>query len=114
MTVPATSRRAGPFTGNGVTLTFPFSFKVFSAADIRVDLATAAGVASVGVLNTDYTVSVNVDQTTTPGGTVSYAVAGVVTALPTGYTLAITGSRAYSQTTTLPTGGAYQASVVCE
>ena len=112
MTVPATSRRAGPYTGNGVTLTFPFSFKVFSAADIRVDLATAAGVASVGVLNTDYTVSVNVDQTTTPGGTVSYAVAGVVTALPTGYTLAITGSRAYSQTTTLPTGGAYQASVV--
>ena len=112
MTVPATARRAGPFTGNGVTLTFPFTFKVFSAADIRVDIATASGVTSVGVLNDTFTATINPDQTTTPGGTVSYAVSGVATALPTGYTLAVTGARALAQTVTLPTGGAYQAATV--
>ena len=38
MTVPATTRRAGPFNGNGVTTAYPFTFKVFEKADVAVTL----------------------------------------------------------------------------
>ena len=45
MTVSASTRKAGPFTGNGVQTVFPFTFKVFTEVDIRVVLlVTATGV----------------------------------------------------------------------
>lgn len=34
MTINSTIRLAGPFIGNGVTQSFPFTFKVFAAADL--------------------------------------------------------------------------------
>ena len=45
MTISSTTRIAGPFTGNGVTTVFPFTFKVFANIDLRVaKLNTASNV----------------------------------------------------------------------
>ncbi len=112
MTVPNTPRRAGPFTGTGALVSYPFTFRVFAAADIAVTTADTDDVETVGVLNSNFLVEVNVDQDTDPGGSVQYAVGGVATALPTGYTLAITGNRDYSQEADLPQGGAFNARAV--
>jgi len=104
MTVSATTRKAGPFSGNGSTTVFPFVFKVFTSSDITVVRADASGVETTLVLNSDYSVSLNSDQTASPGGNVTLS-----SALATGYSLSITGNLAYSQATQLPTGGAYNA-----
>ena len=101
MTVPATARRAGPYTGTGSQTAFPFTFRVFSSTDVRVTLASA-GVEAVLTPSTQYTVAINPDQDTTPGGTVN-----VATAPATGQTLAIVGGTAYDQTLDLPAGGNY-------
>ena len=42
MTAPATTRRAGPFNGNGATTSFPFTFKVFATSDIQVIKTSAS------------------------------------------------------------------------
>lgn len=101
MTVPSTTRRAGPYTGTGSQTAFPFSFRVFGSGDVRVTLA-AAGVEVIQTPGVHYTVSINTDQDTTPGGTVNMAVAP--TALQA---LAITGGTPFDQTLDLPAGGAY-------
>lgn len=98
MTLPATTRRAGPFSGNGVTTAFPFTFKVFAASDIQV-VKAVSGVQSTLVLGSDYTVTLNGDQDANPGGTVTY------TSLASGQTLSIAGALAYDQTLDLPSGG---------
>lgn len=82
MTVSSTPRRAGPFLGNDVTASFPFTFKVFSAAEVQVTLKNAAGVESV--LTSGFTVTLNADQDNEPGGSVGYPLA-------TGESLTITG-----------------------
>lgn len=71
MTISSNSRIAGPFTGNGSTTTFPFSFKVFSESDLYVvtrDPDTSTEI--VLALTTDYSVSINASQDSTPGGSV--------------------------------------------
>lgn len=103
MTVPSTTRKAGPFNGNGSTTTFAFSFKVFAASDIKVTIADNLGAETVLVLNSHYSVSLNANQDTSPGGSVTYPLAG--SALPSGYKLAIAGSLAYDQPLDLPSGG---------
>ena len=105
MTIPSTTRRAGPFYGPMVSgAQIPFSFKVFAATDIAVTIADADGVETAGVLNSSYLVTLNADQTASPGGYIQYAAGGVVAALPTGYTVAINGAREYSQDTQLTQG----------
>ena len=47
MTISTELRKAGPFTGNGVTTAFPFSFKVFAATDVTVTVANTQGSESV-------------------------------------------------------------------
>ena len=106
MTVPATARRAGPLLGNGVTTSFPFSFRIFQESDIRV-VKTLAGVDTNLVLNSDYTVAVNVDQANNPGGAI---IPTVVAA--TGVSFVIIGNLAYDQSIDLPDGGAYRAEQV--
>ena len=76
MTIQNTTlRKAGPSQGNGVTTVFPFTFKVFTATDILVTYLNASSVESVLVLTTNYTVSLNADQNTSPGGSVTLLVA---------------------------------------
>jgi lysophospholipase L1-like esterase len=103
MTTPSTPRKAGPLNGNGSTTAFPFTFKVFAASDVKVVIANSANVETVLVLNTNYTVSLNANQETSPGGTVTYPISG--SPLPSGSVLSIIGNLDYSQPLDLPSGG---------
>ena len=110
MTVPATARRAGPYNGNGSTTSFSFSFKTFAAGDLQVTKTGTTGLESVLVLDSDYSVTLNPDQDTSPGGTITYPITG--TALATGEKLTIVGDLEYEQTTDLLGGGAFNARVI--
>lgn len=72
-------RKAGPYTANGATTVFPFTFKVFEAEDVQVVL-TVDGVETVAT--TGFVTTLNGSQDTSPGGTVTFTVApasGLVT-----------------------------------
>jgi hypothetical protein len=103
MTTPSTARKAGPLLGNGSTTAFPFTFKVFAAADVAVTIANSSGVETPLVLNTDYSVALNGNQDTSPGGTITYPISGA--ALPSGSKLSIVGDIDYDQPLDLPSGG---------
>ena len=76
MTISTEIRRAGPYAGNGSTTAFAFAFKVFATSQVRVTRAVVAtGVETTLALTTDYTVSLNSNQDTNPGGTVTLLVA---------------------------------------
>lgn len=74
MPVSSEARKAGPYTGNGVTVDFPFGFVVFDADEVLV-VRTVAGVETTLVLTSDYTVTLNSDQSANPGGMVTMLVA---------------------------------------
>ncbi len=108
MTIPVSQRRAGPYPGTGSQTAFDFGFKVFDETDLRVVmLDVPTNVETESVLNSDYTVSINPDQESTPGGTVNYLVAPAATKKVT-----IVGDLSYEQPTDLPDGGAYRAQQV--
>jgi hypothetical protein len=74
--ISTTTRKVGPFIGSGVATVFPFTFKVFTSADlVVVRTNTVTGVESTLVLNSDYTVSLNADQDANPGGNVTTGIA---------------------------------------
>lgn len=109
MTISSQTRKAGPFVGNGTVATFPFTFKVFQASDLQlVKLNSTTNVETQLVLTTDYTVSLNANQNTNPGGTITLT-AGV---LPTGYKLTITTSIAPLQAVDLTNSGGFYPSVI--
>lgn len=103
MTTPSTPRKAGPLLGTGAQTSWPFTFKVFAASDIAVTIANNLGVETALVLNADYSVTLNSNQDTSPGGTVTYPISG--SALPTGSRLTIFGNLPYDQPLDLPSGG---------
>src|SRR3990172_2630066 len=110
MTVSTTTRKAGPYVGDGVVTSFAFAFKVFADTDLYVVRTDAAGIEAVKVLTTDYTVALNADQNTNPGGTVTYPVSG--SPLPATDTLTLTSAVPETQTTQLPGGGAWNPATV--
>jgi hypothetical protein len=110
MTVPATTRRAGPFNGNGVANTFSFTFKTFSTADLLVIKTSTLGNETTLVLDSDYSVALNVDQDVSPGGTVTHPITGAK--LAAGEKLTVVGDLPYEQTTDLLGGGAFNARVI--
>ena len=113
MTVATTAAKAGPYTGNNVASSFAFAFKVFADADVRVvETLIATEVETDLALNSDYTVTRNADQDNNPGGSITYKVASVTTALPSTKTLTIVGALEYEQPTDIPNGGAWFASVI--
>ena len=98
MTVPSDPRKSGPYAGDGVLLSFSFDFKVFAAADIAVDFyEDATGLESRLVIDTDYTVSLNPDQDTTPGGTITLVGDFIATPPLADDALAISGKLDFSQ-----------------
>lgn len=103
MTTPSTPRKAGPLLGTGAQTTWPFTFKVFAATDIAVTLADSLGVETALVYGVDYNVTLNANQETSPGGTVTYPISGA--ALPVGKRLVIFGNLPYDQPLDLPSGG---------
>lgn len=110
MTVPAQTRRSSVYTGNGVTLVFPFSFKVFAATDIQVLVTSTAGVLSTATYLTDYSVTLNPDQSTAPGGSINYQPGFVP--LATGAKLVIIGALPYDQPLSLPGGGNFNPAAI--
>ena len=72
MTISSTLRKAGPFIGSGAAATFPFSFKVFTTSDLFVvKLTLATSTETDLALNTDYTATLNADQNSNPGGSIT-------------------------------------------
>lgn len=102
MTTPSTPRKAR-LLGNGSNKAFPFTFKVFAASDIAVTVANVAGVETPLVLDSDYSVALNENQDTSPGGTITYPISGA--ALPVGSVLSAIGDLDYDQPLDIPTGG---------
>ncbi len=110
MTISSTTRKAGPFDGNGVTTSFPFTFKVFTKSDLRVVCTTPGGVESDLVLDSDYSVALNADQDANPGGTVTYPLSG--DPLPAYYKLTLVGGLDYMQPTDITNGGGFYPQVI--
>jgi hypothetical protein len=109
MTISSTTRVAGPFTGSGSTATFPFTFKVFATTDLYVTITTTATDTVTDLaLTTDYSVALNADQDTSPGGTITL-VAG---SLASGLTLTITTDIPALQGLNLANGGAFYPDVI--
>lgn len=107
MTISSTSRKSGPYVGNGSTSAFPFDFKVFRAEDIRVVLADTAGAESDLALTTDYTVTLNPDQNANPGGTITTQVA-----LAAGWRLTLTSAVPDQQPTDITNMGGFYPQVI--
>lgn len=95
-----------PYAGNGVTTVFPFTFKVFQAADLVVTETTAAGVTTTLVLNTDYTVTgAGLDA----GGSITRI--GATSPPPTGTTGLIRRVLALTQTADIRNQSAFYAAI---
>lgn len=103
MTTPSTVRKAGPYLGDGSVTAFPFTFKVFAVGDVAVTIVNDLGQETALTYGTDYTVTLNANQETSPGGTVAYPVSG--SPLPAGHRLVILGDLDYDQPLDLPSGG---------
>ena len=114
MTISSTTRVAGPFSGDGTASTFPFAFKVFEDTDLYVaTLDVAAGAIAVLTLDSDYSVTLNADQDTSPGGSVTLIATGVAGAtLAAGYTLTVTTDMAALQGLDLTNGGGFYPDVI--
>lgn len=69
MTISTSNRRAGPYLGDGIQREFPFTFKVFSAEDVRAYVADGKlGTERALAYGSDYRVTLHPDQETRPGG----------------------------------------------
>ncbi len=107
MTISSQSRKAGPFTGNGSTTAFPFAFKVFAASDAYVVRANTLGVETVLTMGTDYTVTLNSNQNSNPGGTVT-----LTSALASNFKLVITSAVPNLQPVDITNNGGFYPKVI--
>ena len=111
MTISSTTRKAGPFTGNGVATVFTFEFKVFVKTDLVVTLTViSTGAESTLVVDSDYTVALNADQNASPGGTITYNPSG--TPMAATHKLTITSAVPQTQGTDIVNGGAWLPQIV--
>lgn len=110
MTIQDTTRKAGPFAGNGTVTAFPFSFAIFIKSDVKVVLVNTNGVSSALVLDSDYSVSVNSNQATTPGGVIAYPING--SPLPIGYQLVVLGNLPNTQPTDITNSGGFYPEII--
>lgn len=109
MSISSEVRTAGPFTGTGTVATFNFAFKVFQASNLLVvRQLISTGAQTTLTLTTDYTVSLNSDQDSSPGGSITL-VAG---ALATIYKLVITSDIGNLQPTILTNQGGFYPEVI--
>lgn len=110
MTISSEVRKAGPFNGNDVTTSFPFTFKVFDKGDLRVMRTTPSGIEAEIILDSDYSVTLNPDQDATPGGTVTFPISG--DPLAEDWKLTIVGDIDALQPTDLTNGGGFYPQVI--
>lgn len=107
MTISSQTRKAGPFIGNGSTTAFPFSFKVFATSDLVVTRANTSAVETVLTVGTDYTVSLNANQNTNPGGTVT-----LTSALASNFKLVLTSAVPNLQPVDITNNGGFYPKVI--
>lgn len=110
MTVASTTAKAGPYDGDDSTVGFTFAFKVQSATDIKVvKTVTTAGVQidTTLTVTTHYTVALNTDQDSSPGGEIT-----MVTAPATGDQITILRSVTATQGASLPNQGGFYPKVI--
>jgi len=101
----AATRKAGPYICNGVTVAFPFNFKIFTAADLVVTQTDTTGVESN--VTSGFTVALNANQDANPGGTLTMTVAPVV-----GLLITLTSQVANTQPMVLTNNGGFFATVL--
>lgn len=110
MTISSTIRIAGPYIGNGTATVFSFAFKVFTATNLQVvRVDTSTGLESPLFLTTDYTVSLNADQDSNPGGSLT-----LLAVLATGFNMIITSDIANLQPTDLTNQGGFYPEVITD
>lgn len=107
MTISSTVRSAGPYTGNGVTASFPFAFKVFAPEDVVVVTTDAQAVEALLTYGYHFTVALNSNQDTNPGGTIT-----LTSPLTNAYTLIITSGMANLQPVDLTNQGGFYPKVI--
>ena len=109
MTISSTLRKAGPYIGSGAAATFPFDFKVFTTADLKVvQLQLSTSTETVLALTTDYTAILNADQNSNPGGSITLTAGN----LASGYNLIITSDVLPLQETDLTNQGGFYPEVI--
>lgn len=107
MTVSSSTRKAGPLNCNGVLTSFPFSFKCFTTADVRVVLTDSDAVETDLTLDSQYSVSLNADQNASPGGTID-----TVSTYATGNTITIVSDLDMLQETDIQNQGGFYPEVI--
>lgn len=110
MTVASPLAQAGPFAGTGSNTVFPFGFQVFRPANVRAVRTRRAGGLFFDTELTsgaDFTVSVQVDQRSNPGGTVTLAIP-----LRTDETLTLLRRVEATQNTAIPNQGGFYPEVI--
>jgi len=107
MSISSETRKSGPFLGTGAVSEYPFEFTVFRAEDLLLVVADEDGAERTLVLDSDYTVELNADQDSNPGGTVILA-----DPLPSDHLLVTTSNIEALQPTDLTNQGGFYPAVV--
>lgn len=107
MTISSEVRKAGPYVGNDVSTSFSFAFKVFSSGDVIVVLTNPSEEESILVEGDDYTVTLNDNQDTSPGGSIEKS-----SALADGYLLTVTSGMENLQPVEITNLGGFYPSVL--
>lgn len=107
MTISSTVRSAGPYTGNGVTASFPFAFKVFAPEDVVVVTTDTSDIEATLTYGYHFTVALNPNQDANPGGTIT-----LTSALTSDYTLIVTSGMANVQPVDLTNQGGFYPKVI--
>ncbi len=108
MTISSQTRKTGTFVGSGSTGPFAFAFKIFQPSDMLVvKVNTTTSVETTLTLTTDFTVSMNFDQDSNPGGNVT-----LVVALAVGNNMVMSSQIPYLQETDLTNQGGFYPEVI--
>ena len=107
MTISSTNRKAGPYTGNGISTVFPFAFKVFTPDDLRVTSADALGVVTPLAADVDFIPTLNANQDANPGGSIA-----LTAPLAVNHTLEITSDISPTQLIDLTNQGGFYPQVI--
>ena len=115
MTINSTTRKTNSLVGNGNTHTYPFAFKVFTDADIvvkKLEASTSIETTLTLGLNNDYIVTLNADQNSNPGGSITLKSGGNNLNLASGFSIVITSAVQSLQGTDLTNQGGFFPEVI--
>ena len=115
MTINSTTRKTNPLVGNGNAHTYPFSFKVFSDADVvvkKLEASTSIETTLQLGANNDYIVTLNQDQNGSPGGSITLKSGGNNQNLASGFSIVITSALDALQGTDLTNQGGFYPEVI--